>query len=59
MQQAGDALSMILASIRGNLNAVELASEQYSSSPTLYSTMAVLSLRILGSVGLPSCAKQP
>ncbi len=54
----GGALSMMFASIRGNLNAVELASEQYSSPPTLYSTMAVLSLRILGSVGLPSCAKQ-
>ena len=41
----------MLASMRGNLKAVELASEQYTSPPTLYSTMAVLSLRIFGSVG--------
>lgn len=51
------ALSTILASMRGNRNAVELASEQYMSLPTLYSTMAVLSRRIFGIVSLPSCAR--
>ena len=45
------ALSRMLASMSGNLKAVEFASLQYTSPPTLYSTMAVLSRRIFGNVG--------
>lgn len=52
-QKGGGARSSSFASTKGNLKAVLLASEQYTSSSHLYSTTADLSFRMTGSVGRP------